>query len=400
MRTKIAILCGPRHTYGFSPLPPITDSAPERNVFRIAEHDYGEDFEVHVISACDHRQNKILSGMQVSERYHNLIFHRSGYELLQTKLFKNRVLSALTSRGLKTYDLFTYIYLTRASKLIEKLAPKIVIINSLPQYIRYLDARFPTTKIGLFVRGEMGMSRKYLPRVDFIITNSNGIAKYVSELLMGKSIPIYTIPNSLDLAFCKEPLSCQKPPQLSIIFVGRIIPDKGILELLKAFRRVQEVIPGTALKIIGGNYPNNPLSEYEKTLLMYVEEFGLNVDFIGQVPNNRLAEHYSQAHLAVFPSLCRESFGMVALEAMRCGLPVIASKQPGFEELIVNGETGFLVDDPRNVEELSAKIIKLLSDESLREKMGQAAYHCSLQYTPLKANAQFQTLVVNELKNT
>ena len=76
---------------------------------------------------------------------------------------------------------------------------------------------------------------------------------------------------------------------------------------------------------------------------------------------------------------------MVALEAMRCGTPVVASRRPGFEEVVVHGETGLLVDDPTDIPALAEAILQVLRDPELARRMGEAGYRRSLEYTPEKA---------------
>jgi glycosyltransferase involved in cell wall biosynthesis len=257
------------------------------------------------------------------------------------------------------------------------------------QFIRH---RFPKQKIGLFVRGEMGSSRKYLHMMDCIITNSKGISEYVKGLLNGFQIPIQIIPNTLDNTFCKTPKD-YSTFQNQVIYTGRIEKVKGVFELLKAFKIVQEQIPEAKLKIIGGDFSKRKLNDYEQLLINYVMQNQLNVMFIGEMPNKQLPGHLLEADLAVYPSICLESFGMVALEAMRCGLPVIASRRPGFEELIENGQTGIIIDDPEDIEVLARIIIKLLRQPSELKRMGENGYTRSLQYLPEMSNSSFRNFI-------
>ncbi len=103
------------------------------------------------------------------------------------------------------------------------------------------------------------------------------------------------------------------------------------------------------------------------------EELGIErvVTFLGAQDQDTLPYYYSAAEMVVMPS-DYESFGMVALEAMACGTPVIASDVGGLAYLVRHGQTGYRVP-ARNEKELAAKIVRLLTDEGLRRRMGERA---------------------------
>lgn len=103
------------------------------------------------------------------------------------------------------------------------------------------------------------------------------------------------------------------------------------------------------------------------------EELGIGgvVTFLGAQDQDTLPYYYAGAEVVVMPS-DYESFGMVALEAMACGTPVIASDVGGLAYLVRHGRTGYRVP-PRDPRALAEKIIHLLTDEGLRRRMGQRA---------------------------
>jgi len=392
MTKRVVMLCGPRPTYGFSPVPPLTDSAPERNVFRLSKADYRDRLRVFVVSACSRTQAERLSTGPSDGRYLHVVFPDGTLGLFGTRMLTNRLVNAVSDGLLRTPDLFTRVYLSRACKVISALRPDVIFINSLPQYMRFLRSRFPYTKLGLFARGLMGSSRRYLSLMDGVITNSRGISVYVRQLLDGSPVPVSEIPNSLEMSFSGRRKDNSETGK-RIIYAGRTDADKGVLELLRAYRAVRDRIREARLVIVGGNFGQRGLSSYETLLSEYSQENGLDVEFAGQVPNESISQHYLRADVAVFPSMCLESFGMVALEAMRCGLPVVASKRPGFEELVIPGETGVLVADPGNTESLAGAITQVLSNPELSRRLGEAGYKRSLRYTPEAAATQFERIV-------
>lgn len=162
-----------------------------------------------------------------------------------------------------------------------------------------------------------------------------------------------------------------------ILFVGRIEPLKGIDNLLRAIAQVvgerPELREGLIVPIIGGD-PDLIREDDEMARLRELrEDLGIGdvVTFLGAKDQDMLQFYYSAADVVVMPS-DYESFGMVALEAMACGAPVIASDVGGLSFLVQHGRTGYRVParDPRA---LAGRITRLLTDEGLRRRIGQRA---------------------------
>ncbi|NMC11497.1 MAG: glycosyltransferase family 1 protein [Chloroflexi bacterium] len=191
----------------------------------------------------------------------------------------------------------------------------------------------------------------------------------------------YPIPPDEAKEFIKIPV-CNK----MLLFVGRIEPLKGLEILIKAIaimrERLQSVSPQFCLAVIGGDpeiTPQKMDSEMARLQLLR-EKYRLQdfVAFLGQRDQNTLPYYYSAANAVVVPSHY-ESFGMVALEAMACGTPVVASQVGGLAFLVQDCVTGFTVpvDDP---EALADRLLKLLCDEELRSKLGKQAAAFAQQY--------------------
>ena len=162
-----------------------------------------------------------------------------------------------------------------------------------------------------------------------------------------------------------------------ILFVGRIEPLKGIDTLLWAIslvrRKRPDLVCGMCVPIIGGN-PYRIEDNDEMVRLQALRkalEIEEVVTFLGAQDQDVLQYYYAAAEMVVMPS-DYESFGMVALEAMACGTPVIASDVGGLSHLVRHGRTGYRVP-ARDPGALAEKIIRLLTDEGLRRRMGQRA---------------------------
>ena len=100
-----------------------------------------------------------------------------------------------------------------------------------------------------------------------------------------------------------------------------------------------------------------------------VKELNLedSVEFLGRIPLNEVSNVFNSFDIAVFPSL-RESFGVAAVEAQACGIPVIVTSVGGHPEVVINDKTGIIVES-ENSRQISDAILKLLNDENLRKSM-------------------------------
>jgi D-inositol-3-phosphate glycosyltransferase len=169
------------------------------------------------------------------------------------------------------------------------------------------------------------------------------------------------------------------PEQHAVLFVGRIEPLKGIDTLLRAMAVATEELPRwreeLCVAIIGGDadMPAEQLDAEMARLHDLRADLGIEdlVTFLGARAQDDLPDYYSAADLVVMPSHY-ESFGLVALEAMACGTPVIASRVGGLTYTVLHGVTGAHVPE-RDPEALAQEIIRLISDGALRDRLGKQA---------------------------
>jgi D-inositol-3-phosphate glycosyltransferase len=162
-----------------------------------------------------------------------------------------------------------------------------------------------------------------------------------------------------------------------VLFVGRIEPLKGVDTLIRAMSclRVKEIERPAYLAIVGGDPEASPeeMTAEMTRLQTLCQELCMDhmVVFLGKRGQDTLPYYYSAAEVLVMPSHY-ESFGMVALEAMACGTPVIASQVGGLAFLIQDGITGYHVPDGDH-DALCDKLTILMGDAVLRDRMGQGA---------------------------
>ncbi len=175
------------------------------------------------------------------------------------------------------------------------------------------------------------------------------------------------------------------------LFVGRITPHKGVDRLIQALP------PGAHLTIAGSSGHDPQLPEREYPLLLRTLAASRNVIFLTPAPDGVLPSLYRQAAVFVLPSVHRtvygrevpvsELLGLVALEAMASGTPVICSRLGGLPEIVQHGVTGFLVE-PGNVEELLERLSELLGDQGLARRMGRNARELVLERFTWRACAE------------
>ncbi len=160
----------------------------------------------------------------------------------------------------------------------------------------------------------------------------------------------------------------QKPPkQLVVIYVGVLIPRKGVHHLIHAFAEVVQHVPMSQLKIIGR--PENP--DYVQALKVQVQQHHLpeKVLFLPEMPQQQLGDDVATSTVLVLPSLS-EGLGRVLIEAMASGTPVIGTQVGGIPDIIQEGVTGFLVP-PADEYALAEKMVYLLENPEEALAMGQ-----------------------------
>ncbi len=179
-----------------------------------------------------------------------------------------------------------------------------------------------------------------------------------------------------------------------ILYVGRIEPLKGIDTLLRAMALMAQRVPGAeedlCLAIIGGD-PEGEADPWDSEMSRLREmEKGLGlanlITFLGSRNQEDLPYYYAAAEVCVVPSRY-ESFGMVALEAMACGTPVIASRVGGLAHTVQDGITGYLVPEG-DAQALADNLQCLLSDEKMRRSMGRHGARVAKEYSwPMVADS-------------
>jgi glycosyltransferase involved in cell wall biosynthesis len=200
---------------------------------------------------------------------------------------------------------------------------------------------------------------------DCVTVNSEA----VRQELLDRHLPIRAIevvPNGVDTSMY-FPAESWPADSSYVLFVGRLVEQKGVEYLLRAFTYVAEKFPRVKLKIVGRGEYSDALERLAKNL-----SIADRVEFVGWVGDSAERRRlYQHATLLAVPSVY-EPFGMTALEAMACKRPLVASDTGGLKEIVEDGATGLLAT-PKDHLELAQCIMTLLADDALRAQMGEKA---------------------------
>jgi len=179
-----------------------------------------------------------------------------------------------------------------------------------------------------------------------------------------------------------------------VLFLSNLNREKGLFTVLEAAKYVVDRRPQTQFILAGAWFRNR---EKERALRM-IEELHLDnrVKFVGTVEADAKWRLLLNSDVFVFPPVAAEGLGLVILEAMSAGLPVVVTPQGAIPEVVVDEITGYIVP-PGDPVSLSERVISLLQDEALRKRMGQAGRERFLKYYTLDRWAKDMLRVFQEV---
>lgn len=181
------------------------------------------------------------------------------------------------------------------------------------------------------------------------------------------------IPNGVETSRF-VPVERPANPQVRLLFIGRLIPRKGFQRVVQALPKVRAATPTPfEVHVVGTGAFREQLDELAESL-------GVSdlIHYVGSVPYERLSEIYQYADVFVLTSLS-EGMPSVILEAMGCGLPIVASDVGGNNEIVAEGKNGYLVKGD-DTDTLAARLLALINDIDLRRYMGETSRQMALAY--------------------
>ena len=201
-----------------------------------------------------------------------------------------------------------------------------------------------------------------------------GCSRWMAEHIKRYHVKASFIHNAIDYErFSSISERMEDEDTAMVISVARFERVKGLDILIKAARKVIEEVPNVKFILVGGGSLKDRLQKLARNL-----KIGHHFLFLEYTP--QVDELLSKATVAVLPSIY-EPFGMAAAEALTAGKPVVAARTGGLQEIVMNGVNGLLFT-PGDPEDLSKKILQILKDKKLRERMAEAARRSAKRFSP------------------
>jgi glycosyltransferase involved in cell wall biosynthesis len=354
---KITCVLGP-----FLPVPPIRGGAVERIFQNLCEvfADIGHDVTI------------------VSRRFEKL----PNQEIINGVKYL-RVASFDQPKSMLLYRLLDIMYAVRVCLALPKSDVTITNSVSLPLFIPRGRAGVIYMSVARFPKGQMAAYR----RVDRMQTVSSHVGDAVRQQSPSVAHLVKTVPNALSRTFANAIDEFRGARQKEILFVGRIAHEKGIDILVRAFKIVHETFPDWKLTIVGphlsaqGGDGEECLSE----LKALAADAQASVDFTGPVfQEERLVEHFKRCEIFVYPSVAArgEALPMAPVEAMACGCAVVVSSLDCFDDYLHDNQNGLVFDESdESGAALADKLIMLMHDKALRDRLASAAARTARTYT-------------------
>ncbi len=285
-------------------------------------------------------------------------------------------------------------YDRQVARIITQVHPDLIHVHNRPLLALYLQRRLhPSVPVILHMHnlyGSLGKRERPRPSTPIPVTGFAACSRFVLDrererLGLGANLHrvIYNGVETEAFASLWDPVAGVREVrhrygienEPTVLFAGKLREAKGVHILLRAMTRVWNILPRAVLVLVGG-------TEYGRTRTMRETPFLVQlrrdlarapgkVVLTGFIPPDLMPRAYLLGDVFVGPSQIEEGLGLVFLEAAAAGLPVIATRRGGIPEVVRDGETGLLLDKPDDDNELAAKIIRLLDDAPLRQRLGQ-----------------------------
>lgn len=381
---------------GILPVPAINGGAVETLITYLIEgNEKKHCFDITLFSCANNKLNNVI--------YHNTI-------LVQEKKSKlNRMIFLITyvikkyfniGRTISSYQMFL-------ARINWSQYDYILVENSMACYETLYFSRGTRGKLFFHLHNDLENKDgdKTEKRTKLIIKSANKIIT-VSQFLKTRIQNIMQTNKTCVLLNCinfknfdrslQDEIGIKRQYKISeddfvVMYSGRIVPEKGVLELCKAILNLIKKYNNLKLLIVGNTEISEPLEKkYFQTILSVIKKYEKNFIFTGYIDQADIPYYYSISNIVVLPTKINEAFGLSALEAMYVGKPVIVTNSGGLTEF-VNEENGFIIDNSQNLQsEIEEKIYYAISHKDVIEKMGEKARKYIMNNTNFDSNKYFE----------
>ncbi|RKN85275.1 glycosyltransferase family 4 protein [Paenibacillus ginsengarvi] len=285
-------------------------------------------------------------------------------------------------------------YIGQVARLLKSDHPDLIQVENRPRNARYLKQKLPAAPVVLSLHSTAFMSpphispsalRLCLRAADAIVVNSQYLKTRVvaqDESIAEKVVVSYPgVDMQRFVSRWTAEEQAKREEQLArlglsgkkiVLYVGRFIPIKGVHHLVAVMPTIAALEPDAVLLLVGGAYyGSNRLTPYVRKLRRMARLASPHIRFVPFVPHEQIPAWFRLADVAVVPSAEQEAFGLVNVEAMASGVPVVATAAGGMKEIIEHGVSGLLADPARLPEQLVHHVCSVLSDEAYARSLGE-----------------------------
>ena len=397
-RMKVAII-GPQDL----PVPPVKGGAIETLIDVILkENEKQQGLEIDVYTVYD------KAAIEASKNYQNVNF----IFLLKHKKY-TRVRNKFISLLRKIFKLnVPYTYATQICKYLKKYNYDKVLIEGDSSLVLAIEKIVGKEKVILHIHHDPRVTnhlefRTELLHCNKILAISNYVKDGLYQCINDSSYPIKTLLNCTNTKNFNKKLYRDQSESIKlkyrinnedivIMFTGRLVPQKGVKELLYAFKELAKIYDNIKLLIVGNaGFGNSIETDYGGELINIASEIQDKVVFTGFIHNNDLPIIHSICDIAIVPSIYGEPAGLVVIEALASGLPLVVTNVGGIPEYI-NDECAIVIENTENiVNDIKEALEKLIVDERLRLNMSESAYKHGQQFSEDRFYTEFIRVLNN-----
>lgn len=298
-------------------------------------------------------------------------------------------------------------YTRSVIRLLRTLDVDVIQVDNRPHSMATIKQAFPQTPVILYLHsltfvqpGPRKLSS--LKKADCIAVNSQSLKRRLSRRFPPVTKRLNVVPLGTDLdrfrpvASNEERLHLREKfgitERFTVLYAGRVIPGKGVDILIRAIALVQKQVP-VQLVIAGKGPP-----KYVRSLRKLTQKHNVHAAFLGQMNHEQIDQLYRSVDCLVCPSQNHEAFGLVNVEAMASGIPVIASDNGGIREIIHSGMNGYLISEYKHPQQFASSLRQLATRPDLVQSMGRsgretASSHFSWSRTALYLEAAYTRLI-------
>ncbi|MAG22320.1 MAG: hypothetical protein CL943_03385 [Candidatus Diapherotrites archaeon] len=336
-----------------------------KNVVRLLKGK-GNEVKIYCPGSLETKRNNTDNGIEYNLSLSVPVYPQyrlSLFPFLHFMNFKSEKFDVIHSHGIAAEGLTAILF----SKLFK--IPSIVTYHTNMDFLSHYIS-LGNNSIDLIMKKMiMGYTAWYLNQFDLVTVPSKNTQKKLKEYGLNSVVIPTFINGSIFTPSGKKPKK-----EFKILSVGRIIKEKNFETLMLAFKKLREQFPEAEFTIVG----EGPAEKYYKE---FAEQKDVDVNFIGVVENEKLPELYRKADVFALSSVF-ETQGLVALESIACGTPVVGIKNTSLGEIVSSGKNGYLAEN--TPDDIADKIVKAKSiprhkiHQTVKEATDEQIYYSNL----------------------